>query len=399
MNNGSNGPNGGSGMTGATALNGANGVDGRNGTTDGGMQVAGRSTVADGTQSGGMGGAMGSAAEATLGQSNFQPRNNVRLSEPDIDWAYAVIERQNKDTLTTSLLPFNLGRVVLDHDQSQNLELQPGDVVTIFSKADIQVPQTQQTRFVRLEGEFVASGVYSVLPGETLRQLVERAGGLSPDAYLYGSEFTRESTRRLQQQRLNDYVNKIALEANMSAATAANSAVSAADTAAATTGQAQNQALITSLRQARASGRIVLNMHPDSNQVAELPALPLEDGDVFLVPHLPSTVSVAGAVYNPNSFLYDAHRRVRDYMRLAGGANRDADKSRAYVIRADGSVISKQQISSLRHDAFDSLHVYPGDSVVVPLNVTKGTNLRNIVDIATIVGQFGIAIAAASLVF
>ena len=140
-------------------------------------------------------------------------------------------------------------------------------------------------------------------------------------------------------------------------------------------------------------------MHPDSNQVAELPALPLEDGDVFLVPHLPSTVSVAGAVYNPNSFLYDSHRRVRDYLRLAGGANRDADKSRAYVIRADGSVISKQQISSLRHDAFDSLRMYPGDSVVVPLNVTKGTNLRSIVDIATIVGQFGIAIAAATLVF
>ncbi len=69
------------------------------------------------------------------------------------------------------------------------------------------------------------------------------------------------------------------------------------------------------------------------------------------------------------------------------------------MIRADGSVISKQQISSLRHDGFDSLRVYPGDSVVVPLNLNKGTSLRNIVDIATIVGQFGIAIAAASLVF
>jgi protein involved in polysaccharide export with SLBB domain len=175
--------------------------------------------------------------------------------------------------------------------------------------------------------------------------------------------------------------------------------VSAADTAAATTGLTQNQALIASLRQARASGRIVLNLHPDSNQVAELPALPLEDGDVFLVPHLSSTVSVAGAVYNPNAFLYDQHRRVREYLRLAGGANRDADKSRAYVIRADGSVISKQQISSLRHDAFDSLRMYPGDSVVVPLNVTKGTTMRSVVDIATIVGQFGLAIAAASLVF
>jgi protein involved in polysaccharide export with SLBB domain len=400
--NGTNGMNGAAALNGANGTNSTNGTNGFNGQNDGDLQVPGRSTSGqDSTSSSnGVGGASGSAAAATLGQdNNFQPRNNVRLSEPDIDWSYAVIERQNKESLTTSLLPFNLGRVVMGHDESQNLELQPGDVVTIFSKADIQVPQMQQTRFVRLEGEFVSSGVYSVLPGETLKQLVARAGGLSPDAYLYGSEFTRESTRRLQQQRLNDYINKIALEATMTAATAANSAVSAADTAAATAGQTQNQALIASLRASRASGRIVLNLHPDSNQVAELPALPLEDGDTFLVPHLPSTVSVAGAVYNPNSFLYDEHRRVKDYLRLAGGANRDADRSRAYLIRADGSVISKQQISSLRRDGFDSLRVFPGDSVVVPLNVTKGTNLRSIVDIATIVGQFGLAIAATSIVF
>ena len=142
---------------------------------------------------------------STAGQ--FKPRNDVKLSEPDIDWSYAVIERQSKQDLTTSLLPFNLGKVILEGDTSQNLELLPGDVVTIFSKADIRVPQAQQTRLVRLEGEFVSSGVYSVLPGETLRQLVQRAGGLSPEAYLYGAEFTRESTRRVQQQRLNEYVD------------------------------------------------------------------------------------------------------------------------------------------------------------------------------------------------
>jgi len=377
----------------ATAMNWTNG-------TNAGMQIPGRATQGqDTTSPPSTGGSAGSAAAATIGQSNFQPRNNVRLSEPDIDWSYAVIERQSKDTLTTSLLPFNLGRVVLDHDNAQNLELQPGDVVTIFSKADIQVPQSQQTRFVRLEGEFLSSGVYSVLPGETLQKLVERAGGLSPDAYLYGSEFTRETTRRLQQQRLNDYVSKISMQASVNASTAANRSISAADTAASQATQLQNQALIASLRQARSSGRIVLDLHPDSNTVAELPAIPLEDGDVFIVPHLPSTVSVAGAVYNPNSFLYDRHRRVKDYLRLAGGADRDADASRAYVIRADGSVISKQQISSLRRDGFDSLRVYPGDTVVVPINLNKGTNLRNIVDIAQIVGQFGLAIAAFTLVF
>jgi protein involved in polysaccharide export with SLBB domain len=336
-------------------------------------------------------------ANSTSGQ--FRPRNDIKLSEPDIDWSYAVIERQSKENLTTSLMPFHLGRAVLEGDASQNLELLPGDVVTIFSKADIRVPQAQQTRFVRLEGEFVSSGVYSVLPGETLRQLVNRAGGFTSEAYLYGSEFTRESTRRVQQQRLNEYVDQIELQASTNASNNLGSAVSAQDSAALASAQQQNQNIVNSLRQARASGRIVLELAPDSHDVSQLPDLPLEDGDRFIVPRVPSTVSVDGAVYNQNSFVYDPHRRLGEYVRLAGGANRDADKNRSFVIRAGGAVISKQYSSSLRGSGFESLRLYPGDTVVIPLNLEKGKNLRLFVDIAQIVGQFGIAIAAASVVF
>jgi len=339
----------------------------------------------------------GTTPIASAGQ--FKPRNDVKLIEPDIDWSYAVIERQSKENLTTSLLPFNLGKVVLEGDSSQNLELMPGDVVTIFSKADIRVPQSQQTRFVRLEGEFASAGIYSVLPGETLRQLVKRAGGTTPDAYLYGSEFTRESTRRVQQQRLNEYVDQIALQVSTTAVNSANSAVSAQDTAALAAAQQQNQNVINSLRQARATGRIVLELQPDSHDASQLPDLPLEDGDQFIVPRIPSTVSVDGAVYNQNSFVFDPSRRLGGYVRLAGGANRDADKGRAYVIRASGAVISKQYSSSLRGNGFDSLGLYPGDTVVIPLNFNKGKTLRLIVDLAQIVGQFGIAIAAANVVF
>ncbi|QHS52976.1 SLBB domain-containing protein [Edaphobacter sp. 12200R-103] len=345
-----------------------------------------------------------SAASASLGAdsrptvTNFRPKNDVKLSEPDIDWSYAVIERQDKETLTTSLLPFNLGKVVLQGDASQNLELQPGDVVTIFSKADLRVPQSQQTRFVRLEGEFMSSGIYSVKPGETLRQLVARAGGLSPDAYLYGAEFTRESTRRVQQQRLNEYVDQIALQASTIATANASRSINPQDTAAATAQQAQAQTIIANLRKARASGRVVLELPPDANNINQLPDLPLEDGDRFIVPRVPSTVSIEGAVYNQNAFLYDPHRRLGDYVKLAGGATRDADKNRAYVIRAGGAVISKQYSSSLRGNGFNSLRLYPGDTVVIPLNLDKGKTMRLVVDIAQIVGQFGIAIAAANTV-
>ena len=117
------------------------------------------------------------------------------------DWNYAVIERVDNTTMTTSLIPFDLGKLVLDHDMSQNLELQPGDVVTIFSQEDIQVPINQQTKYVRLEGEFARPGVYSVAPDETMHSLIVRAGGLTDKAYLYGSDFTRKSTQTLEQGR------------------------------------------------------------------------------------------------------------------------------------------------------------------------------------------------------
>jgi len=345
-------------------------------------------------------GRMSTASASVSGSTGqFLPRNDVKQIEPDIDWSYAVIERQSKVDLTTTLLPFNLGRVVMQGDALQNLELEPGDVVTIFSTADIHVPQAQQTKFVRLEGEFASAGIYSVLPGETLRQLVRRAGGVTSDAYLFGSGFTRESTRRVQQQRLTEYVDQMDLQASTNAANAAGGAISAQDSAAAAALQAQNQSIISRLRQVQATGRIVLDLPADAHDVAQLPDMPLENGDRFIVPRVPLTVNVDGAVYNQNSFLYNPQRRVGGYIRLAGGANRDSDKNRSYVIRADGSVLSKQYSSALRGSGFDSIRLYPGDTVVVPLNLSKGQTLRTIVDIAQIMGQFGIAIAAANLVF
>jgi polysaccharide export outer membrane protein len=117
--------------------------------------------------------------------------NDVRRNAPEINWDYAVIQRISQKDLSTELIPFNLGKAVLQHEDSSNLALQPGDIVTIFSQADLRVPREQQTKLVRLEGEFASSGIYRAQPGQRLRDLVTTAGGLAPSAYLYGAVFTR----------------------------------------------------------------------------------------------------------------------------------------------------------------------------------------------------------------
>ncbi len=103
-------------------------------------------------------------------------RTEIKRNENEINWDYALIDRLKKDELTTALLPFNLSKALSGNDAENNLPLQPGDVVTIFSKEDIQVPAAKRSVYVRLEGEFNQAGVYKVQPGETLRQLVARAG-------------------------------------------------------------------------------------------------------------------------------------------------------------------------------------------------------------------------------
>jgi len=324
-------------------------------------------------------------------------RNTVTLSTPEINWDYAVIERTDPDTLKTSLIPFDLGKLVLDHDTSQNLALQPGDVVTIFSQSDIQVPITQQTKYVDLEGEFLHAGVYSVQPNETLRDLVKRAGGLTPKAYLYGSEFSRRSTRVLQQQRLDEYVQTVRMEAERGtqalAISGSSTGSSAGDVAAS---QAATQDLIARLSQIRATGRIVLQFRPDSTGIDTIPALSLENGDKFVVPPAPSTVNVVGAVYDQNSFLYRRGQSVSHYLELAGGPNRNADRHHAFVIRADGSVMSRSSEKSMTlwTNAFDKLRLYPGDTIVVPEKTMRPTALRGVMDWTQTFSQLALGAAA-----
>jgi polysaccharide biosynthesis/export protein len=334
-------------------------------------------------------------ANGVTGQAK---RNRVYLAAPEINWDYAVIERLDPETLRTTLLPFDLGKLVLSHDASQDLALQPGDVVTIFSQADIRIPLEQQTKYVDLEGEFAHAGIYSVQPGETLRDLVRRAGGITPKAYLYGSQFTRESTRILQQQRLDEYIRTVSMEAERGtqalAMAGTSSSNSASDVAASRTAA---QALVSRLSQVKATGRIVLQFHPESINMDEVPAISLENGDRFVIPPAPSTVNVIGAVYDQNSFLYQQGLTVTHYLHMAGGPNRNADSGHAFVIRADGSVVSHsgQKSSSLwTSNSFDKVRLTPGDTLVVPDKTLRPSGMRNFMEWTQVFSQLAFGAAA-----
>jgi protein involved in polysaccharide export with SLBB domain len=331
-----------------------------------------------------------SSTEATTAKL----RNHITRNAPEINWDYAVIQRLNPLDLTTRLVPFDLGKLVLQGDEASNLPLEPGDIITIFSQNDLGVPLEKQSKFVRLEGEFRTAGVYQAKPGETVRHLVERVGGFTASAYLYGAEFTRESVRIGQQKGLDQLIEKLEQDTTRSAMVPANPEEAAANR---TKLEAQRQ-LVDKLREIKATGRVVLDLTPNSSGAEDLPEISLEDGDRFVVPYRPSTVEMLGAVYNKNSFLYRSEARVEDYLKRAGGPTRDADTGRMFVIRADGSVLSKQSVKGLWNGGFAALRLMPGDAIVVPERLNHGAFLKGLRDWSQVFSQFALGAAALRVV-
>lgn len=315
----------------------------------------------------------------------------------ELNWDYAVIERLNAD-LSTMVIPFNLGKVLLMGDEANNIELMAGDVVTVYSQKDMRVPVGRQTRLVSVEGEVGAAGVYRLLPGETLPQLVARAGGFTPQAYVYGLEFTREETRQRQRENLATAIARLeALSATQGARDAANrrddSGASSASVNAAAT-----QAQMARLSRVQPNGRIALELQPTDTTVDSLPDVPLEHADRIVVPARPGFITVAGAVVNNNALLWKPGRTVGDYLKQAG-LDEAAEPDNMFVLRADGTVIhAGDRRGFFGMGSLESQTIQPGDAIVVPTQLdfeTWGRALvRNLKDFGQIFYQFGLGAAA-----
>jgi len=310
----------------------------------------------------------------------------------EINWEYAVIERLNMEALEPTLIPFNLPKAVIEKDKEHDLLLLPGDVITVFSADDIRVPLSRRTHFVRLEGEFMAPGVYQIKAGETLQDLVRRVGGFTGNAYLFGSQFTCESARVEQQEKLDSLVARLEVESARAQLQRTQSVITPEEAASLEQQAVAQSALIERYRSVKATGRIVLGIGGNGSSVNNLPDLPLEDGDSLLVPSLPGTVNVFGAVYNQNAYIYRNGNKVGNYLDRAGGPTRDADKKSIYLLRADGTVVSTQQQGWLGNIKGEPMK--PGDSVIVPEKLQRFSLNKALQEWAQIFYQFALGVAA-----
>jgi protein involved in polysaccharide export with SLBB domain len=313
------------------------------------------------------------------------PNTDMDIDFPDINWEYALIERIDPATMSTTLLPFNLGKAIRDHDPSHDLQLQPGDQLTVFSLDDFRTRSAQQPRFVRIEGEVLRAGIYPASPQDTIADLIARAGGVTPDAYLYGLELKRESVRRQQKLRIDEALDQLEQDYQRHLINRSRNVLTGDLSLAITPEAAAIDGLIGRLRAAEPSGRIILDLDGAISSPRDLPALKLADGDTIYVPPTPQTIEVVGAVFRQGSFVY-GDQSLNAYLPKAGLLP-TADERRMHVIRPDGSF-------SL---ATNRLRLEPGDTIIVPEQVDRQSAVRRIKDWTQVLYQLGLGAAGLNL--
>jgi protein involved in polysaccharide export with SLBB domain len=262
------------------------------------------------------------------------------------------------------------------------VSLRPLDVIRlrpVFSDRD-------EGRVV-VAGQVRYPGSFDITRGERLSSLLDRAGGMTDEAYPYGAIFTRLSAAISEK------------EGNMRAANEMQShAAALATQVPSPTSGPVNPAALTFLmnlaatvRTAPVLGRIMVTADPAVLRMKPELDIVLEPGDTIYIPKRPSTITVTGEVLNAGSFQQQGGIKLNEYLDMAGGTTPNADEGRVFVIFPDGSA----QPARRGWFTFSTQMLPPGSTIVVPRDPRPFDTLAFLVAITDITSK--LAITAASL--
>ncbi|WP_163929991.1 SLBB domain-containing protein [Paraferrimonas sp. SM1919] len=277
----------------------------------------------------------------------------------------------------TQVVDINLADIL---SGKQSYTLQPEDKLHI-----VKVPDIESERTVSLQGEVKFPGIYTLQRGETLGQLLARAGGLTEIAHVDGAVFTRESLRIKEQEQLNAYAESIRQQV-------AQKSLRQAGPGSMTDRSSPREQLemVESMSNSEALGRMVVDL-PAITQGQVSRDFLLENGDLLYVPQFRNTITILGEVQVTTSYLLDPELNYEDYIDLAGGMKKQADEDRVFIVRANGAVVKPESGFWFGND--DS-PLMPGDTIVVPVDSDYRDSLTATTMMTQILYQIGVAVNA-----
>ena len=278
----------------------------------------------------------------------------------------------------------------IDHILLKSLSsLDANDTSDIFLKSydslNVKpIPSWREREVIEILGEVSFPGSYPIKLGETLAQVVSRAGGLTEQAFSEGAVFSRESLKIKEQEQRARLISQ--LESDV-----ANLSIRAESQSEAQQAQAVASSLLARLKTTEPQGRLVLPSK--AFNISNKLSIEVRGGDRLFIPRIPYEVSVVGEVQFPTSHLYEKSLSKDDFIKRSGGFTANADKDRVFVVRANGSVLSKGGTGWFGVGGFGKV-MSAGDVIVVPINIERSQLMESIVNGTQIVYQLAVAAAA-----
>ncbi|HDS1207155.1 TPA: SLBB domain-containing protein [Shewanella algae] len=264
----------------------------------------------------------------------------------------------------------------LQGNKAADLPLEGRDILTVMTTPDWQEHQT-----VEIRGEVKFPGVYNIRRGETLQDVIQRAGGFTEYAYLPSAVFVRESVRKQEQMEIKKLADQLRRDIATRGVSKDGNVVNYADA----------QLMLKDLEGIKAVGRLVVDLPAISVGITQAD-LQLEDQDVLYVPSTKQTIAVMGEVQHASTHRYKEGLTLDQYLNMSGGARKRADEDRTYVIKADGSVMMPKR--SMWFSSEDNLQ--PGDTIIVPLDTEYKDNLTLWSQVTQIIYNTAVAVATIS---
>jgi protein involved in polysaccharide export with SLBB domain len=271
---------------------------------------------------------------------------------------------------------FNVALSEAFNDPTKDPELHPYDVVSVRS-----IPEFRENLSLDLKGEVRFPGVYTFKLGETLTQVIERAGGLTKLAHADAAVFTRKDLREQETKQLEGLRQRLRAEVAASGLEKANEGKSS--------GVDVTSRIIEQLDATQALGRLIVDLGDIIDGSAN--DIILKDGDALVIPEYRQEISVLGEIQHTSSHLFNKNLAIKNYIELSGGINRYADAKLIYVVKANGSVALPKRSGWFKHRRS---MIEPGDTIIVPLDVDRRRALTVWSEASAVIYQLALGAAA-----
>ncbi len=235
----------------------------------------------------------------------------------------------------------------LDIKKDAGKLIKDGDVINVSSTSGIK-PQS-----ITLTGEVVNPGEYSIQVGETILDIINRAGGYTEEAYFQGAVFLRDDVAKSQKEAFRRSADQ--LENTIVDVITNNTTNNISEST-----LVPLSSLITKLRLEEPPGRMVVDLDTLKLRTDPIANFTVKNNDSLFIPKRPNFVSIVGEVLNATTVGFNPDLAVDEYIQLSGGLNDAADKDKIFVILPNG----KSQL--VQRSLFGSkAYILPGSTIVI----------------------------------